>query len=232
MSKQIPLSQGKFAIVDDDAFDFLNQWKWCYCNSGYAIRSDYTSGVRVFVLMHRFILDAPKGMYVDHVDHNGLNNQRNNIRIATPSENHYNMRASSSEFSSKYKGVFYARQKQKWAARIHTDKQKHFLGYFNTELEAAQAYNLAATLSHGNFALPNDLSNHVETSLPVKRKRSQTSKFKGVSFDPKRKRWFSYAMIDYKKRHLGQFVSETDAARAYDAFVKEHNLDRPLNFPE
>ena len=79
--KQIPLTQGKFAIIDDKDFEYLNQWKWTY-DGRYAIRSvAFTVGKRSKIYMHRIILNTPVGMDTDHIDMNRLNNQRLNLRI-------------------------------------------------------------------------------------------------------------------------------------------------------
>lgn len=93
--KLIPLTQGQFAVVDDSDYEWLNQWKW-YANRNrytyYAVRSDHTNGIIKQILMHREIMNTPNGMVVHHIDHNGLNNQRCNLKNCTESENQKNQR--------------------------------------------------------------------------------------------------------------------------------------------
>ena len=163
MSKEIPLTQGKVAIVDDADYEWLSQWKWTYLrpsypgSAGYAYRNVTVSPKKTkCVLMHRLILDAPKGKLVDHINHNGLDNRRENLRLATECENHYNARPRT-DGVSKYKGVYYDSRCNRWAAEIRSNNKKKFLGYFDTEYSAAVAYNRAAIVQHGKFAFVNNI---------------------------------------------------------------------------
>ena len=157
MTKQIPLTQGKFAQVDDADFDWLNQWKWSYNPNGYAVRYDDLGMVngrrkkRVF-LMHRVILGTPKGMRTDHRDcTDRLNNQRYNLRVATAVESQRN-RGAKRGSSSKFKGVSWRKNEKTWAVCIkYGEKQKH-IGNFKREDDAALAYNFYAHKHFGEFA--------------------------------------------------------------------------------
>lgn len=158
-TKKIPLSQGKFAIVDADDYAWLAQWKWSY-NKGYAIRNKYSERVggkvrAEGIRMHREILSAPKGMQVDHVDGNGLNNTRENLRICSSQQNNRNRKAV--EGTSKFKGVTVYCPGEKWFAQIWVNKKSIFLGYFKDEKEAARAYNEAAKKHFGEFARLNEV---------------------------------------------------------------------------
>ena len=156
MSKEIPLTQGYVAIVDDEDFEYINQWKWWYNNSHYACRN-ITIGKKkqAVILMHRLILDAPKGLQVDHIDGNGLNNQRSNLRLATNQENQMNRRPHGK--TSKYKGVCFYRfhKKISWLAQIKIGKAHMNLGYHSTEEEAAKAYDAKAKELFGEYAYLN-----------------------------------------------------------------------------
>lgn len=155
MSKSIPLTKGQFAIVDDEDYDWLMQWKWHY-STGYAMRKQ--SGPRdaphPTILMHRAILAPPHGMFIDHINMNGLDNRRCNLRICTASQNNYNrIPYRTKTATSQYKGVRFHRLRNKWHAFIvlHKGKQTH-LGYFTSEIDAAKAYDVAARAHFGEFA--------------------------------------------------------------------------------
>lgn len=223
MSKQIPLTQGKVAIVDDADYEWLNQWKWFYGKSssaqgtGYARRWDSSSEKRVLVNMHRVILNAPENFTVDHCDHNGLNNQRSNLRLATTGENNRNTR-SHIDSTSKYKGVHYCNTRHQWVATIGHNRKRKIIGYFETEIAAASAYNQHASRLHGDFAMLNNLENHCEPNLFVKSKRPsqpRSSSIRGVYFAKDRKKWRATIVINGKRLNLGTFATEQDAAEAY-----------------
>lgn len=157
--KKVKLTRGQFALIDDEDFGFISQWKW-YAMKGkktfYACRGVLNiKGNMDKIMMHRVIMNTPKGMDTDHIDGNGLNNQKHNLRACSRSENSVNRSVSRSKKSSKYKGVFPA--KNKWVALIAIDKKYTRLGLFNTQEQAAIAYNEAAQKHHGEFAVINSI---------------------------------------------------------------------------
>ncbi|MDQ0154944.1 HNH endonuclease [Robertmurraya andreesenii] len=154
--KEIPLSKGRVALVDDDMFDYLNQWSWFYHKNGYAMRSYRKDGRYMKDRMHRLVLNAPKGYDVDHINGNKLDNRKCNLRIATRSQNNYN-KTTQSNSSSGFKGVSWSKQRNKWRARIHVNKKEIHLGFFEYAIDAALAYNEAAIKVHGEFARLNEL---------------------------------------------------------------------------
>ena len=154
--KQIPLTQGKFALVDDADFDWLNQWKWYCLNGAYAARNVYSGKNKKCILMHREIACTPDGLLTDHRDLDGLNNQRYNLRDATKSQNGMN-RGANKGAESKFKGVF-AKGGRFWGAQIMVNGILEFRGQYQSEIEAAQAYNEAAIELHGEFARLNIIS--------------------------------------------------------------------------
>lgn len=160
--KLIALTQGQFAQVDDSDYLWLNQWKWYAQNTKtgfYAVRKDSQG---CCILMNRLILGlTDKSIKGEHIDRNSLNNQRNNLRSATHAQNMSNRRVLT-KTSSKYLGVRWFTRDKKWYAGITKDNKGIHLGSFDTEIEAALAYNNAAKKLHGEFAnlnllsLPND----------------------------------------------------------------------------
>jgi hypothetical protein len=150
--KEIKLTKGKVALVDDDDFERINQHKWHALpahRTFYAVRNDLSTGVRKYVYMHKEIMNTPEGMETDHVDIDGLNNQKENLRIATANQNCQNRRPLTVK-SSRFKGV--SRRGSAWIARITVNRKLINLGYFRDELRAASAYNCAARAIFGEFA--------------------------------------------------------------------------------
>ncbi len=151
--KKIKLTQGKFAIVDDQDYEWLNQWNWFYGGAGYAIRNITNENGRTILRMHRLILNVPKGMDTDHINFNRLDNRRENLRIATRSQNLYNKVKPRSNTSG-FKGVGIRKESKTkpYIAFLSTERKRIYLGYHKTAREAAIAYNKAALKYFGEFA--------------------------------------------------------------------------------
>ena len=155
--KAIELTQGKVAIVDDGDYEWLSQWKWHAFTPHkifYAIRNKGDGGGGT-IYMHRQILNAPSGMECDHINHDGLDNRRDNIRICTRMQNAQNM--ITTEGISRYKGVFWGREKQRWQGQITKAQKRFFLGRYNNEDDAALAYNIFALTLFGEYAYINNV---------------------------------------------------------------------------
>jgi hypothetical protein len=156
MTREIPLTQGKVALVDDADFEYLNQWTWSakkHRKTFYAVR--YPSrryGKRNFIFMHRLIMNTPDDMETDHVDRDGLNNQRHNLRICTRAQNSHNIGKLSTNTSG-YKGV--CKDRASWKARLIKNGKYVLNKCFYTAEEAARAYDKAAKEHFGEFAFLN-----------------------------------------------------------------------------
>lgn len=156
--KQISLTQGKFAIVDDQDYDWLNQWKWYY-NNKYAKRKTLGGKTkRKTIYMHRLIMNALSGLLdIDHKDGNFLNNRRANLRFCNDSQNQRNKHAKKINALSNYKGVSWHKRNKKWIANLVFNQKLIHIGYFKKEIEAAKAYDKKAKELFGEFARLNDV---------------------------------------------------------------------------
>jgi hypothetical protein len=155
MSKRIPLTRGQFAIVDDDDFEWLSQWKWhAQPNESRGFYANRHDDQGRLVAMHRLINDTPEGFVTDHRDGNGLNNRRSNLRTATQLQNMMN-RHGKRGGTSRHKGVWAdnsPRNRKPWRAAIRVNGRLKYLGRFHTEDEAGAAYAAAAAEHFGEFA--------------------------------------------------------------------------------
>lgn len=155
--KEIKLTQNQFAQVDDEDFEYLSQFKWYAmkkANTFYAVRADNTSGKHKTLWMHRVIMNTPSHLDIDHIDRNGLNNCRANLRNCTRGVNTQN---SEGRGEIVYKGVSYFKQNGKRYIRAtygENGKCIH-IGYFKTMEEAARAYDKKVLEIYGKNAYTN-----------------------------------------------------------------------------
>lgn len=153
--KEIQLNKGKFALVDDEDFEYLNQFNWYAAKrkyTFYAVRNPKTKGHLGIDRLHRLIINKllPTDI-IDHIDGNGLNNQKNNLRICTKSQNAMNSHSHCNSVSG-FKGVHFNKDFKKYRVSIFCNGKNMFLGYFNDEKDAAKAYDKAAKEYFGEFA--------------------------------------------------------------------------------
>lgn len=170
--KQITLSRGHAALVDDEDYEYLSQFNW-YFKRGYAVRAVKNPAGKprqITANMHRTILGLEYGdpRLGDHKDGDGLNNQRANLRICTPTENSCNRKIGVNNTSG-YKGVTWVKNNNAWQASIRINGVGKYLGLFKTAEEAHEKYCEAAKELHGEFA-----------SIDMK---ARWSKFPTASFD-------------------------------------------------
>ncbi|ADI67581.1 HNH endonuclease [Mobiluncus curtisii] len=159
--KTIPLTKGLVAVVDDADYSKLSPYSWYAVGrpgNEYAARyGGHNKGSSSHIRMHRELLNAPAGIEVDHVNGNRLDNRRANLRLATRTQNACNRSKFRGKHHSRFKGVTYHVRDQCWQASIRHHDKHIYLGSFESEVEAAAAYNKAAINYQGKFAKLNEL---------------------------------------------------------------------------
>ena len=152
-ARLIPLTQGKFAIVDAEDYPRLSRYKWYACKKRHIFYACRRKGNKI-VSMHREIINAPEELLVDHIDRDGLNNRKSNLRLCTIAQNNRNS-SPHRNAASKYKGVSWTKCCRKWRARIRPNRRTIYLGLFDDEIEAARTYDRKAEQLFGQFAYLN-----------------------------------------------------------------------------
>lgn len=168
-SIEIPLTRGKFAIIDMDDLEFVMRYTWVHrdankARNGYA--RAYMGNKRRELGMHNYIMPCPEGMVIDHVNGDGLDNRKINLRICTPAQNIRNRVKFKGKTASRFKGVF--RNGKRWGSKIAFEGKVHWLGVFSTEEEAGRAYNSKAIELHGDFASINRIARPVRLGVAWK----------------------------------------------------------------
>ncbi len=151
--KEIPLTNSnKVAFVDDDDYENVVRFKWMISKNNSVLRTTIVKDERPY--LHQFLMGRT---FIDHKDRNPLNNTRHNLRFSTQSQNCANTIKRNKEFTSIYKGVYWAKTRNKWIAQIKIDRKAIRIGGFNSEIEAAKAYDKKALELFGEFAVLNFL---------------------------------------------------------------------------
>lgn len=150
----VPLTKGYEAIIDASDVPLVAMWHWCVAvrpHAIYAQRSQKINGRQKTISLHRSILSPSNNLYIDHINGNGLDNRRVNLRFATNSQNQHNSKIRIDN-TSKVKGVTFHMRDKKWTARIRLDNKQHNLGSFATPEAAAAVVAHARAKMHGAFA--------------------------------------------------------------------------------
>jgi hypothetical protein len=156
MFRRIYIGEGFYTIVDPDIYYRVGHLKWSVCGDerkDYAARIDrkFRYGRTKTIFLHREIMNAPKGLLVDHHNGKSLDNRMDNLRLATHSQNMQNRRKRKNT-TSQYVGIYFEKRRKKWTAGITVNKKKIWLGRFDDEKAAARAYDEAARRYHKKFA--------------------------------------------------------------------------------
>lgn len=155
LSKQGWKNKGLIAVVDEEDFEMANQYNWSADNHKHTFYAvSVIDGKKVY--LHNFISGLKEA---DHVDRNGLNNQRSNLRGSTRQQNMMNKGKQKGEYASRFKGVSYDKRRNTWNARIEINGKKIYLGSYKIDTEAAIAYNNKAKELHPDFAVLNIINN-------------------------------------------------------------------------
>ena len=216
--KEINLTKGQIALVNDEDYEFLSKFKWC-ANKGTKNKTYYAvRGVRVGnktrrVLMHRVVAQACRGEIVDHKNHNTLDNRRENLRVGNQSLNQMNRLPIGG--TSQYKGVRFYSWTMQWAANC----MGNHIGYFDSEIDAARAYNTVAYENVGDWSLLNDipgLSKEELISFPDSyNPKKKNNKYRGVRQRSKCS-WEASIQFMNKRYVIGNYESELLAVIAYN----------------
>lgn len=159
--KEIILTQGYKALIDDEDFEVINKFKWSYLESQsgnqYAHCHSLGDKNRKTIRMHRLIMKAPKGKEVDHINGDGLDNRKLNLRICNRNENQKNQKNTiflkrRKNVTSKFKGVCWHKKSNQWTSQAGLNKKRIYLGIFRNEINAAKAYDEFAKKNFGKFA--------------------------------------------------------------------------------
>lgn len=210
------LSKGALAFVDAEDAKSVSAHTWHISEAGgtsYAATNvwDDTANAWKRLYMHRMLV--PDAVLVDHVDCNGLNNTRANLRSADYSKNAANSRHSG-RGTSAFKGVHWASRHQRWIATIHVNGRRKHVGMFDSEEDAAKAYAAAARGEFGEYARA-DVDSSAEA--PFTMRRDNKSGLKWVSWNKQLKAWVGQYMLAGRKRYVGTFVDPHEAHSAVKA---------------
>jgi len=155
MTKEIPLTKGAVALVDDDMYDYLMQWKWHLGSQGYAVRNCKRTEVgRKKISMHTMIIKPVFNMVFDHASGNKLDNTRKNLRLCTKAQNSYNKHSQRNNKSG-FRGVYWHKNNKGWQAQIRVNYKNIYIGTYHDAELAARAYDAEARKHFGKYARTN-----------------------------------------------------------------------------
>lgn len=220
--RTIKLVNGGQTIVEECDYKLVAKERWFQSSHGYAIRQGWKDGKHWQIFLHRIINATPAGKFTDHINGNKLDNRRSNLRTVNKAQNSTNRpKIDRGVLTCKFKGVSWHKSTQLWRARI-ADGDYNKSTYHKTEQQAALDYNRMATERFGEYAQLNKLPAGIEPTIP----RKKTSRYRGVAFKPKSKRWEASIDVNGLWTHIGSFGTEQEAALAYNAAAVKLRGDR------
>ena len=149
--KYIKLTKNKQAIIDNEDYKRVSRYKWTYHDMGYAYRQTWKDGHYTAILLHRFVMKVDSKQHIDHINHDGLDNRKSNLRIATQGQNLQNT-SIRSDNTTGYKGVWFNKARNIFQAYIQLNHKHRYLGRANTAQEAYELYKEGAKELFGEFA--------------------------------------------------------------------------------
>jgi hypothetical protein len=154
--REIPLTRGKVALVDDEDYEWLSHFRWSYMTKGYAARTKTRNGTHSVLYMHRVIMLPDPDQQIDHINRDTLDNRRRNLRVCTNRQNIAAGIFPPGQYS-RHRGVTWDKSRRMWSAQVKHRPQQLALGRFDNEVDAALAYDIKAIELFGEFARPNFL---------------------------------------------------------------------------
>lgn len=227
MNKYIQLKRGT-AIVDEQDFDKIKDYKWSsiFCGkakSPYAVSSHFGK----IVYMHRIVMGAKSDQFVDHIDGNGLNNSRENLRFATTSQNNMNQ-CKRSDNTSGHKGISWCPDREKYQVYINIDRKRKSLGRYKTLEEAIYVRDRAVKAHYGEFArenssLPQNAEIEPQRAVPRTLRRTGSNNSSGKTGVTKHgDKWKATITIDGRVKQIGIFAELENAVAAREKAEKEY----------
>lgn len=213
---EIKLSSNVSVFVDEEDCEKVIEKKW-YLHKGYAAKNRYVKGKKVgTIFLHHFILGTnPSEYVVDHINRNRLDNRKINLRVITQQQNSFNRGPNKNKKSSKFKGVYWSKEKELWVSFVKINGVMNHVGYFISETEAAAAYNAKAKELFGLYAWLNEVPEDTKWWRKRVFTRKGSSSYRGVT-EQRKGRWQARLTVNGKRTSLGYYSSPLEAAEAYN----------------